>query len=912
MRALLPWLNCDQATGEQEYITKSLEAQPGRPAQPGNYVFGASCVTIRRKQAIESEHFFLEQPMSPRELTAEQLRRRCDTTHFAFATTAEAPELEGIIGQERATRAIQFGIEMPYPGYNIFAMGPAGAGKTTTITHFLEDWAAGRPVPPDWGYIHNFKDPDHPKAIRLPPGGGARLRDQMDAALANLAEVLPKTFASDQYAEHRNAIGRQWAEQRDQRLRQLDATVRQQGFALVNLPTGLGIAPARNGRPLTEEEFNKLSDAEKIALSERGQALQEVLERVMRQLRELEEATQEQLANLDQEVVARTIRPTFEKLAAEYRDWPDVLAYLAGVQTHIAEHADDFKVKPGAAEETPQEGEDGSEEAGPPWVQPRADTPLDQYRLNVIVDNSGLRGAPVVVETNPTYANLIGRVEMRAELGTLVSDYRHVKAGALHRANGGYLVLDARVLLRQPLAWEALKQALRNRRIRIEEGVQTGVLVAATLSPEPIPLDVKVVLIGDPETYYLLYAYDEQFEKLFKVRADFAFEMDWTAENETRLAQFIRNRAEDEGLLHFDISAVGKVIEYAGRLVEDQRKLTTRLAHVNDIVREASFWAGRAGRTLVIAEDVTRAINERIYRSNLYEERLREAITDGTIMVDVTGAVVGQVNGLAVVELGDYAFGRPTRITARVFQGRAGVINIEREARLSGRTHDKGVLILSGFLGGRFAQDKPLSLSASIAFEQSYEGIDGDSASATELYALLSSLADLPIKQGIAVTGSVNQRGEIQAIGGATLKVEGFFDVCRAMPGGLTGEQGVIVPAANVANLMLREDVVEAVAQGRFHIYPVRTVDEGIEILTGVPAGERGPDGAYPADSVNGRVDRRLRELAEQLQQFGQSSRNNEREKKPKEEEPETEEPAGKEPPGEPELPGEEPAPAEQ
>lgn len=840
--------------------------------------------------------------MTPRELTAEQLRRHCDTAHFAFATTAEAPELEGIIGQERATRALQFGIEMPYSGYNIFAMGPAGAGKTSIITRFLEDRAAGRPIPPDWGYIHNFKDPDRPKAIRLPPAGGVHLRDQMDAALANLAEILPKTFASDQYAEHRNAIGREWAEQRDQRLRQLDATVRQQGFALVNLPTGLGIAPARNGRPLTEEEFNRLSDAEKSAVNERGQVLQEALERVMRQLRELEEAAQERLANLDQEVTARTIRPIFDKLAAEYRDWPDVLAYLAGVQAHIAEHADDFKVKPGAAEEEAQEGADA--DAAALWGRPRADTPLDQYRLNVIVDNSGLRGAPVVVETNPTYANLIGRVEMRAELGTLVSDYRHVKAGALHRANDGYLVLDARVLLRQPFAWEALKQALRNRRIRIEEGAQTGVLVAATLSPEPIPLDVKVVLIGDPETYYLLYAYDEQFEKLFKVRADFAFEMDWTAENETRLAQFIRSRVEEEGLLHFDISAVGKVIEYAGRLVEDQRKLTTRLAHVNDIVREASFWAGRAGRPLVIAEDVTRAINERIYRSNLYEERLREAITEGTIMVDVAGAVVGQVNGLAVVELGDYAFGRPTRITARVFQGRAGVINIEREARLSGRTHDKGVLILSGFLGGRFAQDKPLSLSASIAFEQSYEGIDGDSASATELYALLSGLADLPIKQGIAVTGSVNQRGEIQAVGGVTLKVEGFFDVCRAMPGGLTGEQGVIVPAANVANLMLREDVVEAVAQGRFHIYPVRTVDEGIEILTGVPAGERGPDGAYPADSVNGRVDRRLRELAEKLQQFGQPPRNNDREKPPPAEEPATEKPDEKTPPT-PELPGE-------
>ncbi len=845
--------------------------------------------------------------MIPRELTTAELRRRCDTAHFAFASTADAPELEGIIGQERATRAIEFGIEMPYPGYNIFAMGPAGAGKTTTLTRFLENWAATRPAPPDWGYIHDFKAPDRPRAVRLPPGGGIKLRDEMDAVLASVAEALPRAFASDQYAEHRNRLARELAERRDERLRQLDALARKQGFALINMPTGLGITPARGGQPMTQEQFDALTDAEKEQIAQRGQALQEALERTVRQVRELTEAAQARLANLDQEIAASTIRPMFEKLAAQYADWPDVLAYLNGVQTHIAEHADDFKVKPRPESGGAQAGEE-DENAGPPWLRPRADTPLDQYRLNVIVDNSGLKGAPVILETNPTYANLVGRVELRAEFGTLVSDYRHIKAGALHRANGGYLLLDARVLLRQPLAWEALKQALRNHRIRIEEGFQAGVLVAATLTPEPIPLDVKVVLIGDAETYYYLYAFDEQFEKLFKVRADFAVEMNWTAENELRIAQFIRNRVEDEGLLHFDIGAVGRVIEYAGRLVADQRKLTTRFAHVNDIVREASFWAGRAGRGQVTAEDVEKAIGERIYRSNQFEERLREAITDGTILIDVSGAVVGQVNGLAVIELGDYAFGRPTRITARTFQGRSGVISIEREVHLSGRAHDKGVLTLSGFLGGRYAQDKPLSLSASIAFEQSYEAVDGDSASSAELYALLSSLADLPINQGIAVTGSVNQWGEVQAIGGATLKVEGFFDVCRAMPGGLTGDQGVIVPAANVPNLMLREDVAAAVEAGRFHIYPVRTVDEGITILTGVPAGERGPDGTYPADTVNGRVDRRLRELAEKLQQFGQAPRDNEREKR-EEQKAKTEGPADQPPDEAPQPPAETPEP---
>ncbi len=844
------------------------------------------------------------------ELTADQLRRPFNATQFSYASTADAPGLEEIIGQERATRAIDFGIEIPYPGYNIFAMGPSGAGKTSIITRFLERKAATRLPSPDWGYVHNLDEPDRPRAVRLPPGGGAKLRSQVDQLLSQLSEVLPKTFASDQYAEHRNALGRELEQQQNELFRKLDHFVHDQGFDLTRAPAGFMVAPLKDGKALTPEQFNALPDSEQEALSQRGQELQEALERTLRQVRELEEAAQARLTDLDHEVAAATIRPFFEKLSGDYGDWPDVVSYLATVQTHIASHADDFKGQI-TASEAPDASQGGSQGQTPVLLSPPSTSPYDRYRLNVIVDNQSLTGAPVVVETNPTYANLIGRIEMRAEFGALVTDYRHIKAGALHRANGGYLVLDARVLLRQPVAWEALKQALQDRQVRLEDiSHQLGLLTTTTLTPQPIPLDVKVVLIGDPQTYYLLYAYDVQFEKLFKVRADFAEEMEWTPENEQRIVQFIRNRCEEEGLLHFDLSAVGKVVEYSARLVEDQRKLTTRFAHVNDIVREASFWAQQAGRTLVTAEDVTRAIDERTYRSNQFEERLREMITDGTIKVDTAGAVVGQVNGLAVLELGDYAFGRPSRITARTYQGRAGVINVEREAKLSGRTHDKGVLILSGFLGGRYAQDKQLALTASLAFEQSYEGVDGDSASSTELYALLSSLADLPLKQGIAVTGSVNQRGEIQAIGGAIAKVEGFFDVCRATPGGLTGEQGVILPAANVPNLMLREDVVQAVAEGKFHLYPVRTVDEGIEILTGVPAGERISEsanqrmgaGAYPPESVNGKVDARLTYLAEQAKENG-GKKNAEPSKA------ETGAEGDAEPPREPDLPGDEPEP---
>jgi lon-related putative ATP-dependent protease len=828
--------------------------------------------------------------MTPSELTAEQLRRRCNPQDLPIASSAEAPALNDIIGQERATRAIDFGIDIPSPGYNIFAMGPAGTGKTSTVLRFLERKAAARPVPEDWGYSHNFADPDRPLALRLPSGGGARLREQVNQLLRQVAEALAKTFAGDQYAEHRNAVAREVDRQRNERLRELDNLLHEQNFDLVRSENGLVIAPAKDGQPLTREQYDTLSEADQQAIAERQPAAEEALERTMRQVREIGEAGQASLNQLDQQIAAVTIKPFFEPLQTEYAGWPDVVRYLDGIQAHMTAHISELNPVQEQENEAARANENGAANGAPAQAATNGRKLYDRYHLNVIVDNHSLAGAPVVLETNPTYTNLLGRVEGRPEFGTLVTDYRYIKAGALHRANGGYLVLDARVMLRQPLAWEAIKQALRNRRIRMEDmGQQPGILVVATLAPEPIPLDLKIILIGDPATYYTLFAYDEQFETLFKVRADFAVEMDWTPTNELKIGQLVRVRCEEENLPTFDVSAVARIIEHSARLVEDQRKLTTQFAHVNDLVRESAFWATRTGHNPVTGEDVARAIDERIYRSNQFEEKLRDLTVDGTVLVNTGGAVVGQVNGLAVLELGDYAFGKPSRITARTYQGRSGVINIEREAKLSGRIHDKGVLILAGFLGGRYAQDKPLSLSASLAFEQSYEGVDGDSASSTELYALLSSLSGLPIRQSLAVTGSVNQLGEVQAIGGATLKIEGFFDVCRVMPGGLTGEQGVLLPAANVPNLMLREDVVDAVAAGKFHIYPVRAIDEGIEILTGRNAGERGPAGAYPADSVNGLVDARLRQLAEEPRNgngLTASERNHRVAKEPDEETP--------------------------
>jgi lon-related putative ATP-dependent protease len=804
-------------------------------------------------------------PVKPRELPPERLRRICDLQDFAFQSTAEVPELDEIIGQERATRATAFGIDVPYYGYNVFAMGPSATGKTGTIMQYLEQKAASRPVPSDWAYVNNFQDPYRPQALRLPPGRGCELRDRLNDLLKHLAVSLPRAFEGEQYQEHRGKLARELDVQRNAEAERLDAFVTSRGFALLRTPMGLVVAPVVNGQPLTPEQFQQLPSAQRQEIQARQPELQEEVERALRRIRDLEQAAQERLHNLDREIAAAAIARDFEALSQPYQEWPEIIAYLHAVQQDIVDQVDLFKTRP--QQESQSTGDPAS---FPSPVTGERRSPFDRYRINVVVDNCKLTGAPVVLEINPTYGNLMGRIERRAEFGTLVTDLHMIKAGALHQANGGFLVIDARVILRQPLAWDALKRALRYGELRIEEPErQLGIVTVVGLEPEPIPLDVKVVLIGDPLTYYLLYAYDEEFQKLFKVRADFATEMPRTRENIVKLARLIRDRCEEEKLLHFDPSAVGKIIEYSARLVDDQNKLTTRLALILDTVREAAYWARHAGHNLVTAEDVQKAIDERIYRANQVEERLRERIVDGTIMVDTTGAAVGQVNGLSVLQLGDYVFGRPNRITAKTYLGQAGVVNIEREAKLSGSIHDKGVLILAGYLGGKYAQDKPLSLTASIAFEQSYEGVEGDSASSTELYALLSSLSGLPLKQGIAVTGSVNQQGEVQAIGGVNQKIEGFFDVCRAAPAGLTGEQGVMIPEANVKNLMLREDVVAAVAEGKFHIYPVRTIDEGIAILTGVPAGERGTDGRYPEGTVNALVDARLRELAQRLKEFG-------------------------------------------
>ncbi len=787
------------------------------------------------------------------ELRPEQLRRICDPSTFDFETTDDLPTLQDFIGQERAMRAVDFGAGIASYGFNVFALGLPGSGRTTLVRKHLERIASEEDVPSDWCYVNNFADPHHPKALRLPPGQGIVLRNDMAELVDRCRQDIPRAFESEEYQEAREKIIKETQDQQAAAFEALQKEAQEWGFALIKVPGGLVLTPAVEGKPLTEAQLQQLSEERRAKVQKLREKLEQKVEQGLRRIRELEKEMREKLRQLDRETTLFAVGHLIEDLKEKYEGLDEVLAYLDSVRDDIVENVDLFK----AGEEKPK-----AQIAGIPLPVERS--PFTRYEVNVLVDRSEEKGAPVVVETNPTYHNLIGRIEHQAVMGVFSTDFTMIKPGALHRANGGYLILPVRDVLLNPFAWDGLKRSLKDRCIRIEElGTQLSLVSTVTLEPEPIPLDVKVVLIGSPLLYYLLYYYEEDFQKLFKVKADFATQMDRTPETEYQYALFVRTICQEDGLLPFDRGAVAQVIEHSSRLVEDQYKLSTRFGEIADLVREASFWASRNGHSVVTADDVRRAIEEKTFRSNLLEERIKELITQGTVMIDTTGERVGQINGLSVILLGDYTFGRPSRVTANTFVGKAGVVNIEREVELSGPIHSKGVLILSSYLGRKYAQNAPLTLSASLVFEQSYEGVEGDSASSTELYAILSSLSGYPIKQGIAVTGSVNQHGELQPVGGINEKIEGFFDICKAK--GLTGDQGVIIPVGNVRNLMLREDVIEAVREGEFHIWPVRTVDEGIEILTGVPAGELQEDGTYPEGTVNWAVSQRLAELAEEL-----------------------------------------------
>jgi len=796
------------------------------------------------------------QPSALAELPPEALRRVCDPAELPFTTTEELPPLGDIIGQARAMRALDFGTNVASHGFNIFALGLPGSGKTTIVRKFLERKAAEEPVPPDLCYVNNFADPHRPRALRLPPGRGEELRRDMAEFVSRCRQTIPRAFESEEYEREKNQLVSSFQARQAQEFERLQTYVREHGFALIKTPGGLILTPAVNGHPLSERELEQLSDEQREKVRRLREILEKEIERGLRAIREAEKEMRARLHELDVRTATFAIGHIVEELKAKYAGLDEVVDYLEAVQADVIENANEFR-KSAASEE--------GEAAGPLAFLAALPRPtFSRYQVNVLVDHSPSRGAPVVVESNPTYHNLIGRIEHQAAFGAVYTDFTLIKPGALHRANGGYLVIPAREVLVNPFAWDALKRALKDRCIRIEElGAQLSLVSTVTLEPQPIPLDVKIVLIGNPLLYYLLYAYDEDFQKLFKVKADFATMLDRTPENVMQYALFVAAICRQDGLRPFDREAVAAVVEHGARLAGDQEKLSARFGEIADLLHEANFWAGRNGHTHVTAADVRRAIEEKRHRSNLVEERLQEVIAQGTLMIDVAGEALGRVNGLSVVELGDYAFAYPSRVTAVVSAGRTGIVDIQREVKLGGPIHSKGVLILSAYLGHKYGQEQPLSLSASLVFEQSYSLVEGDSASLTETLALLSALSGIPLKQGIAVTGSINQHGQVQPVGGINEKIEGFFDACKAR--GLTGEQGVIIPAGNVRHLMLRQDVVEAVRAGQFHIWPITTVDEGLELLTGRPAGERGPDGAYPEGTVNRAVMDRLRAIAEAI-----------------------------------------------
>ncbi|NUO80625.1 AAA family ATPase [candidate division KSB1 bacterium] len=793
-------------------------------------------------------------------LSPEQLRRTVDPKQLGIATTADLQPLNGIIGQKRAVSALQFGLEIQDGGFNIYVAGPPGIGKMTAVQSFLEDLARKKQTPRDWCYVNNFTDPYQPQACCLPSGRGRELQQDMRSLLEHVRRAVPKAFEGEEYNAKREEIAKTVGRQRAQVLEHFEARAHDAGFLLQTAPFGIVLIPMTKGKPISEEEFQALSQDKREELKRNHEGLQEELKATLKQVRSLERTAQEQLQELDRQIALFVVGGSMEDLNEKFADLPEVLTYLQTVQKDLLENIEIFK--PSEAQK-PSPSPEAATESNV-WLR---ELPFRKYQVNVLVDNSKQEGAPVVVELNPSYNNLFGRVEKETLFGALYTDFTMIKPGSVHRANGGYLVLPMEDVLRNLLSWEGLKRTLRTHEIEIEElGERLGFMAIKSLRPQPIPLHVKVVLVGRPLLYHLLHAYDEDFPELFKVKADFDTRMDNTGENLQAFLAFLSTFCRKEKIKHLDSGAIAKLLEYSAWLAEDQEKLSTHFGALADIMREANFWAQQEQAAYIGAAHVQKALAEKIYRANLVEERLLEMTERGVLLIATTGAKVGQVNGLSVLSLGDYHFGKPSRITASVNPGREGIVDIEREVELGGPIHSKGVLILSGYLAQQFAQDKPLTLSARLVFEQSYEGVEGDSASSAELYAMLSALAEVPLNQGIAVTGSVNQKGEVQAIGGVNQKIEGFFEVCRAQ--GLTGEQGVIIPRSNVANLMLREEVVQAVAEKKFTIWAVDSVSEGIAILTGMPGGERDAEGKFPEATIYARVEKRLREFGERLKEF--------------------------------------------
>lgn len=788
--------------------------------------------------------------MPVQRLALEQLRRTCSPDTFSFKTTAELDPQTSIIGQPRGTRAIEFGIEIKSPGYNIFVLGETGTGRITAIRRFLQHKTTSQPIPPDWVYVHNFAIPHRPHAIQFAPGKGVNFKAEMETLLKNLQIDLPKAFDAEAYHQAAEAIRDQLDEQQSALFADLQTQAQAQGFTILRTASGLEVAPLQDGEVMTSQQFHKLPALQQEQLNNQIQELQRQMETAFYQLRQTEVEMRDKLTQFNRQVAETAISHHFAPLRQKYQPNTIVSKYLDEVYQAVLGNLNDF---------LPDEN--------------REELPdFRRYQVNLVVDNSQTSGVPVIFEPSPSYATLIGRIEYETVYGAMTTHFTNIKGGSLHRANGGYLVMNARDILQHALAWETLKRALKEKAIQLQspDMLDGSQVLAKSLEPEAIPLNVKIILMGSSNIYYRLYEYDEDFDELFKVKADFDSVMPRTPETEREYARFIAARCHEEDLCHFDYLAVTKVVEHGSRLAGHQEKLSTRFGLVSSIVREASYWATQREATIVTIQDVDKAIKEQIYRANEAEERIQEEFDENVIMVSTVGEVVGQVNGLSVVDYGDYSFGQPTRITAQTYMGEEGVINIDRESEMAGPLHNKGHLTLVGYLGGTYAQNQPLSLSASLAFEQNYGGVDGDSASSAELYALLSSLSGTPIQQGRAVTGSVNQRGEVQPIGGVTEKIEGFFNLCKKR--GLTGEQGVLIPEGNLKHLMVNEEVLKTVGEGKFHVWTVKTIDDGIELLMGKAAGKREKNGSYPEETIHQAVQTRLRQLAEELKQFGETS----------------------------------------
>ncbi|WP_373090189.1 Lon protease family protein [Sneathiella sp.] len=806
-----------------------------------------------------------------KELTVAQLRRRYDPNSFKFKDTRELKELKEPLGQDRAIEAIRFGIGVRHQGFNLFAFGPSGAGKTEIIRLYLEPEAAKKSVPDDWCYVNNFTAADRPKVLRLPAGRALELAGQMENLADELRVVIAAGFESDEYRTRLDVIIHHLKLRQEKIFEDLNEKAAKKDITLVRTPTGFVLAPVREGKVLDPAAFAELTDEDKEKIKSDISSLEGDLQSTVRMLPEIEREERQETRKLNREVTSFAVDHLLDDIRAKWKDCKAVLAFLDEVQEYVIGHGDVFRL---STEQAPAGFPPGMM---PDYIQQREQV-ISNCQVNVLVCQEQKGGAPVVYEDNPTVENLIGRIEHLSQYGSLITNFRLIKSGALHRANGGYLILDARRLLFQPFAWETLKRELRSREIRIESVSQMMSLGnMVSLQPETIPLDVKVILIGDPNIYYLLSQQDPDFQELFKVPVDFDDRMTASKEVIPLYVRLIASQARLKKLLPLDPSAVALVLERMTRLAGDVEKLSSHVRSLADLLSEADHWASDRGADVISGEDVERAIDAHIHRSDRIRERMQEQIKRGVIMLDTTGEKVGQINGLSVLQLGDFAFGRPSRITARVQIGRGHVIDIEREVELGGPLHSKGVLILSNLLAARFAQTQPLSLNASLVFEQSYGQVDGDSASSTEFYALLSALANVPIRQSLAVTGSTNQFGEVQAIGGVNEKIEGFFDICLQQ--GLNGEQGVLIPASNVPNLMLNDDVLAAVERGQFHIYPIKTVDEGISLLTGMSAGEADAEGQYPKDSINGQVQARLKLFADSAKKFAREQNGSEDEK---------------------------------